>query len=232
MDRTDISAEQIGELAKRIFPIIAENGLQHTTMDMLARSLSMSKRTLYEIFGSKDDMIRIIMDSLNKDYAKHLQEICNRSDNMMEIMANAIIYQLQSINKLSASFFRDMDDRYNHLRRNYESASSKISVYIHKAIDMGIKEGVFRKDANYNVILSLLRVQMESLKRMEEFFPPDITIVEAYNWISLGFLRSIATPKGMMTLDRLTDKFNVKSNGSESTADNNISNLNDNVTKE
>ncbi len=97
---------------------------------------------------------------------------------------------------------------------------------------MGIKEGVFRKDANYNVILSLLRVQMESLKRMEEFFPPDITIVEAYNWISLGFLRSIATPKGMMTLDRLTDKFNVKSNGSESTADNNISNLNDNVTKE
>jgi len=232
MDKTDISAEQLGELARRIFPIIAEKGLSHTTMDLLARRLSMSKRTLYEIFGSKDEMIRIIMGCLNKDYAKSLQEICSRSDNMMEIMANAMIYQQQSMSKLSAAFFRDMDNRYIHLRGEYESTSKKMSVHIRKAIEMGISEGVFRKDANYNVILPLIRVQMESLKRMEEFFPPGITIVEAYNWISLGFLRSIATPEGMMTLERLTDKFNVKPDGSESTADNIINNITDNVKKE
>lgn len=232
MERTDISEEQLGELARRIFPVIAKNGPAHTTMDMLARHLSMSKRTLYEIFGSKDDMIRIMMECLHNDYIQYMQEIISRSGNMMEVMANAIIYHLQFMSKLDAAFFRDMDDRYLHLRSDYESQTRKMAVYIQQAFEIGISQGVFRKDVNYKVIITLIRIQMESLKRMEEFFPPDVSITEAYNTISLSFLRSIATAKGMQTLEKITDKFNETSNGSDSTADKTISNINDNVTKE
>lgn len=78
------------------------------------------------------------------------------------------------------------------------------------AIRLGIRQGVFRSDSNYPVIIPLFRVQMESLKRMEEFFPPGITLVEAYNAIALGLLRSIATPDGMRVLDELTEKFNIR----------------------
>lgn len=78
------------------------------------------------------------------------------------------------------------------------------------AFKTGVKQGVFRDDINYEVTAQLLRVQMESLKRMEEFFPKNITLVEAYNAIIVGMLRSIATPKGMEIVDNMANKFKAK----------------------
>lgn len=72
---------------------------------------------------------------------------------------------------------------------------------------LGVRQGVFRDDVNYEIIIRLFRIQMESLKRMEGFFPKDISLVEAYNAISLGMLRSIATPKGMEVIDGIAGRF-------------------------
>lgn len=210
MEKTDLTSEQYDRLVHAIFPILAEKGPSHTTMDLLARRLSMSKRTLYEIFGSKDDMIKQIMEHLHKEYHRQVEEITRNCDNVMETMANVLIYHQKTMSKLSARFFRDMDDRYSHLRGDYESNSRKWSGYMENAIRLGIRQGVFRSDSNYPVIIPLFRVQMESLKRMEEFFPPGITLDEAYNAIALGLLRSIATPDGMRVLDELTEKFNIR----------------------
>ena len=41
---------------------------------------------------------------------------------------------------------------------------------------------------------------------MHDVFPPDVTLAQAYESITIGFLRSIATPKGMQILDGLTAK--------------------------
>lgn len=209
MEKSDLSAEQYDRLIDSIFPILAEKGLSHTTMDLLAKRLTMSKRTLYEIFESKDGMIASVMKHLQQRYEKEIERIIRQSDNVMEIMANVLIYHQETMSKLSARFFRDMDDRYRHLREHYESNSDKWNDYMQRAVRLGVQQGVFRKDTNYRVMIRLIRVQMESLKRMEELFPPDITLVEAYNAIALGFLRSIATEKGSVVLEQLTPKFKI-----------------------
>ena len=71
----------------------------------------------------------------------------------------------------------------------------------------GVRQGVFRPDVNYPVTIEMVRVQMESLKRMEEFFPAGISIGEALGTIGIGFLRSIASSEGMECLDRISPKF-------------------------
>ncbi len=207
MDKHNLTAEQYDQLINKIFSILAERGPADTTMDLLAKRLSMSKRTLYEIFGSKDDMIRAIMDHSHHEYSVKIEEIIRASDNVMEAAANILAYHQKMMSRLSAQFFKDMDTKYHHLHEEYESHSRKWTGYMQRAIRQGIRQGVFREDANYDVIIPLLRVQMESLKRMEEFFPPDITLTEAYNTICLGLLRSIANTKGMEILDKMSYKF-------------------------
>lgn len=206
MEKADLTSEQYDSLIERIFKILAELGPSHTTMDLLARRLSMSKRTLYEIFGSKDDMIKQILEHLQKKHQTHIEAVSSQCDNVMEMMVHVLLYQQQIMSCLSAKFFKDMDDRYSHLRGDYESNSRKWTDHISSAINLGISQGVFRPEANYHVILPLMRVQMESLKRMEEYFPPEITLAEAYSAIAQGFLRSIATPKGLLILEQLTSK--------------------------
>lgn len=210
MERTDLKEEQFERLVEAIFPIVAESGPYHTTMDAVARKLSMSKRTLYEIFGSKDEMIISVMRHMKKTHSEGIDRIIRASSNVMEAMANVLIYHQQMMSRLSADFFRDMDTRYHNLRKEFESDNCKWEEYISIAVKLGKQQGVFRTDTNYKVMFTLFRVQMESLKRMEEFFPPGITLLDAYNTISISFLRSIATEKGMKTLDQLTKKFNIR----------------------
>lgn len=202
-----INDEEYNRLVLEIFPILAEKGPSHTTMDLLARRLQMSKRTLYEIFGSKDEMIKSVMKHLQQKYSARVERIVSQSENIMEAMANILLFHQEAMSQLSADFFRDMDDRYNHLRNDYETNSRNWAQHISNGIRLGIRQGVFRTDANYDIIIPLVRVQMESLKRMEEFFPPEITLAEAYGSIALGLLRSIATPQGMRILDKLSPKF-------------------------
>lgn len=207
MDRTDINSPQYADLCSRIFGILATKGPSQTTMDLLAKELTISKRTLYEIFGSKDEMLKTILEGVHEQYAKDVAKLVRNSANVMEALANILLYHQKAMTRISANFFKDMDTRYKHLRPDYDKNSRKWSSYLVQALKLGIRQGVLREDVNYGITVPLLRVQMESLKRMEEFFPPGITLVEAYNSIALGTLRSIATPKGMETIDKLTPRF-------------------------
>lgn len=207
MVRADLTDEQYDRLVNAIFKVLVENGPSHTSMDLLARKFSMSKRTLYELFGSKDEMITETMEYIQQCHAKQIKELISECTNVMESMATAIIYLQKTMGKLSAKFFRDFDDKYSHLRCQFDNESKCWIEDMQKGIQIGIQQGVFRTDPNYDVMIPLLRVQMESLIRLENVIPSDFSVKDAYRTIGLGFLRGIATEKGMRILEGLTPKF-------------------------
>lgn len=203
MEKTDLTSAQYAKLLKSIFPIIAEKGPSHTTMDHVASSLQMSKRTLYEIFGSKDEMLREVLEHIHHTYAEEIREIVSHTGNVMEAIARVIHFHQKMIGGFNMDFFHDLDTRYRHLRADYEAKGRHWGATMENALKLGIKQGVFRDKINCALMTRLLGIQMESLKRMEEFFPAGITLSEAYNTIGETFLRSIATPKGLEILEKL-----------------------------
>ncbi|MBD5348820.1 MAG: TetR/AcrR family transcriptional regulator [Bacteroides sp.] len=203
MERADLPIEQYNSLLDSIFTIIVEKGLAHTSMDFVASRLGMSKRTLYEIFGSKDEMLNSMLDHQHALHKANIDKIFNSSSNTMEGLARVIKYQQEVFRKINKSFFKDMDERFKNLRHDYNHQHRKLNIGLGKAIITGMRQGVFRKGIDFELLLTLLRVQMESLKRMEDFFPPEITLSRAYEAIAQSFLRSIATPKGIEILENL-----------------------------
>lgn len=210
MDKSSMTEEQYNLLLDQIFPILADNGPGATTMDLVARSLSMSKRTLYEIFDCKEHMLSELLGRYHAKYARMVERIMRETPDMMTTMARVFLFHQRFMRVVNVNFFVDMDHRFPGLRSKYEEKTQQWKHYVLMAFRMGVKQGVFRDDINYEVTAQLLRVQMESLKRMEEFFPSNITLVEAYNAITVGLLRSIATPKGMEIVDNMAGKFKGK----------------------
>ncbi len=147
----------------------------------------------------------VIVDNRTRHGVK-IREIMEKTTNMMEAIANVFLFHIDLMRDINAKFFFDMDVRYHTLRDKYEE-SAHFSKYMIEACRAGVRQGVFRPDVNYPVTIEMVRVQMESLKRMEEFFPAGISIGEALGTIGIGFLRSIASPKGMECLDRISPKF-------------------------
>lgn len=190
-------------LLKSISTIIFRRGLKATTMDGVASSLGMSKRTLYEIFGSKKDMILHTVKYWQAQHHQKAQEIFSTAPTIMEAMFLTFKYHLRFMRDVNVEVLRDMDREYREIRDQFENRDGVWGEALLNAINVGIEQGVFRPDLNYKVMLPLMRIQMESLKRMEEFFPADITIAEAFDAIGIGFLRSIASQEGMKILDEV-----------------------------
>lgn len=207
MERNSLTEQQYNNLIDRISPLILGRGPCDTSMDMVAQHLSMSKRTLYEIFISKDDMIKEVLTRLRMNFRERIMKIIRESCDTMEAMAKIFLFHQEVMENINAKFFQDLDSRYKEIRKDYDHGFETWKTQLISSFSLGVKQGVFRRDANYEVIVSLLRIQMESLKRMEEFFPEDITVKEASNAICLGLLRSVASPEGMKILDALTPRF-------------------------
>lgn len=206
MEQISISEESYNKLLEAIFPIITANGLKATTMDGVAASLSMSKRTLYEIFGSKSEMLSAVIHYFHERHKKVVERIFLTSNSVMEAIYRALLINKKAMREFSVEFFRDMDSYYKELRGLYESESNCWNEKMMYAINLGVEQGVFRQDVNYPITLRMMSIQMESLKRMEEFFPPDVKLQDALDTIIVGFLRSIASPKGMEILDDIRKK--------------------------
>lgn len=190
------------KLLSAILPFVLKNGLKATTMDKVASELSMSKRTLYEIFDNKEDMIKQVLMHMHRTHIANIEWIFKNADTVIEAFYEILKSYRGLMETACADFYRDMDVMYSKIRNVYDAQTDAWQLNMLKAISAGQEQGVFRTDVNYPVILRMFRIQMESLKRMEEFLPEDVTIPEAFNVVSMSFLRSIASAKGMEILEK------------------------------
>lgn len=203
MKRTDMTSEDYERLLKSIAPIIMERGLKAMTMDFVAARLGMSKRTLYEIFGSKNHMAEEVMEYMHRANIEIMKHLFDSSPTVLEAWIRIIEAHRDMIERINVSLFRDMDTYYKDMKGNYCRRVDDRNRELVKVCLRGVEQGVFRPDVNYSIQTRIFEIQMESLKRMEELFPPDITVAEVYDAICVGFLRSIVTPEGMRLLDSL-----------------------------
>lgn len=197
-----LSEKQMSELCNVIMQIMIENGLKGTTMDLVAARLRISKRTLYEIFESKIDMLTTALKYVSHERSAKFEHIIESADNILEAILTIFDRHQQYLAPVNVNFFKDMDRLYSMIRDPYNSHRKIREEYTNKIFMMGVEQGYFRQDINYSILYRTLEIQMESLKRMEELFPADTSLVDIYQNITRTFLRGIVTPKGQKILDR------------------------------
>ncbi|MDE6335182.1 MAG: TetR/AcrR family transcriptional regulator, partial [Muribaculaceae bacterium] len=63
MTREDMTPGAYDALIDAIGELLLKRGLKATTMDSIASALQISKRTLYEIFNSKNEMVLCALEA-------------------------------------------------------------------------------------------------------------------------------------------------------------------------
>lgn len=202
MKKEDIGQPQLDKILQEIVPLLMKNGLKATTMDNLATQLQMSKRTLYEIFGSKEGMFMEAHKFFHKKMSDALKDIFNKSANLMEAIIKCFLYNRDIMGFVSAEFIRDMEEFASSAQMISDSKRMHHYQLLSDVLEQGVKEGYFRNDVNLKVQCRMLALQMESLKRSQELFPVDISLLEIYDSIIIGFLRGISSNKGLDELER------------------------------
>ena len=132
-------------------------------MDDIAKENGISKRTLYEILPSKEDIIREIVNLHIASEKKLFSEITKKGVNSIEMMIelSRLIFHMYS--KINPKVLFDLKKYYRDIWNVIEKFNTDaVREIIEFNIDKGIKEKLYRSEID-PVIVSLLFVKQLQL---------------------------------------------------------------------
>lgn len=190
------------ELRERIILAAVElfttNGIKSITMDEIAASLGISKRTLYEVFPDKETLLEECILKSQKDGDIFVKGVIETSSNVLEVLLRCYQWSIERFHATNKKFFEDIKKypKTYQLMKNNRNRSSEDTVNFFKE---GVKQGIFRDDVNFAIINLLVRDQLDLL--MNSDICNEYSFLEVYESIMFTFLRGISTEKGARVLE-------------------------------
>lgn len=190
VEKTDLR-ERIVTTASRLFQA---QGVKQVRMDDVARELSVSKKTLYELFADKEELLLEVVKVISMGFHQNVKEIICSSANVLEqifMLYKRVIEHCREVNPL---FFIDLM-RYPQVQAFFEQVHVQHADRIKEWLMMGVKQGLLRDDVNYEVFLRQDGFQIDKLLINPEVrnYPPKVI----YDSVVLVMLRGLATDKGL-----------------------------------
>ncbi len=202
-DRDELRQKVI-ETAYQAF---SKSGIKNVHIDDIALSLSISKRTIYELFQGKEQLLLSVVRFRQDCITEYMKRITSRTENVLEVILLFHLRESDEFYRMNPLFFKELVKYPKVLELIHEEQRKNESVsldYFHK----GVEQGMFRDDINYNVINKIISSQMDILLYSDQL---DVySLPEVLQEITLLYLRGISTEKGLKIVDEFLQKMKRK----------------------
>lgn len=200
--------ERIIEKAGDLF---YQYGIKNTSMDELASSLGISKRTIYENFRDKEDILLSLLIKLREERDKHFSVFLSEKYNVVEIFIKIIEIQ-QATPPGNVKFFKDIHKYYPRAARLMQEDINKNNAFLRSFLRNGIEQGFIRKDLNVDVAAFLVEESTYTYVRASYLEKPPFSFPELFYTMMINFVRGISTEKGIRIIDRYLEKQKKENN--------------------
>jgi TetR/AcrR family transcriptional regulator, cholesterol catabolism regulator len=197
--------ERIIEGATELFKTY---GIKSVTMDSLAKQLGMSKRTIYEVFSDKDELLIGVLTWMAEKQKELVKRIIAESENSIVTIFRMLEINRDYLVEVSPVFLADLK-KYHHDVLMKKSDKCKMPDYRNhqEVIEIGIKEGLFRKDINPDLANRCLYNLGRSITD-NELYPNELfSRRDVIRNIFINYLRGICTQAGLDLINELESKF-------------------------
>jgi AcrR family transcriptional regulator len=198
--REENSKECVRELIlKTALEQFSRFGIKEVKMDDIASTLSISKRTIYEQFNDKEQLLLESLKLHNKIIHNEGKQIVRNASHTLEIILKLYDKYIDIISGINKKFFTDLKKYPEICKRKRHSEEQNDKRFL-AWIEEGRKQGWFREDANLEIFSYILRqnletiftAKMDSEENALSKFPPQ----ELGRTLIIFYLRGISTPKG------------------------------------
>lgn len=197
--------DKLIELAAEMF---VSEGIKSVRMDDIAHRAGISKRTLYEEFGDKEELIFLAMIHHFTKFENHNEVIVDESPNILI----ATIRIMQCVVNSSEENWKI----HNTLTRFFPAVSKRLQEY-HKGrkshifrgrLEDGIREGLLVPRTNLDLAMSTLHYLATSVVINDGSFPlPEgMTPKDVFLEVTVNVMRGISTAKGIEIIDEYMEK--------------------------
>lgn len=179
-------------------------GIKSVKMDDIANRLSISKRTLYEIFNDKEELLSECVKRRYQDTKAYMASVYEKSDNIMEVILEYYLKNLEDLKRVNHRFFEDMK-KYPSIVLQMKKERSNNQKAAVEFFQKGIEQGLFKDDMDMGLVIQLMNLLCDQIMKEElgRTYPLD----EIFKTLILVFIRGISTEKGIQILDRVIAEY-------------------------
>ena len=198
--------EKAQKILNQVRVLFMQYGIKSLTMDDLARHLGISKKTLYQSFSDKADLVLQGIQLHMDEEMEALDRLHDESENAIDemfIMSQHVSGHLQ---QMHPSILFDLQKYYPMAFAKFEEYKLKtVMSCLIRNMEEGIEQGLYRENLNIPIVAGLY------VGRMDLFFDQKLFPSTKYSPKDVYFeairyhIRGIASEKG---LELLRDKFN------------------------
>jgi len=179
-------------------------GFKIVTMDDLAQSMSISKKTIYKFFKNKNHLISSCVESLQKrivisfkqirkDATNPIIELFQIKKEAMKILGNTETAPQFQLQKFYPEIYQELKSREFDL----------VSDVFQESLKKGIKSGYFREEININFITRIYLNGMRGARDINLFPLSEFKVEQVIEDFIDYHLRAISTKKGITLLNRI-----------------------------
>jgi AcrR family transcriptional regulator len=165
------------QLLKCSIEQFTQYGSKHKTLDALASSLGVSKKTIYTFFDNKEDLVTCSLESLLNAYREYIKEILI-NNNKDPIFGVIFIYKrgFEYLKYFKPSFLFDLEKYYPRASTLFDPFIEELSIIIiYKMLKKAQEAGTIRTDVNLELIVKISFFKINNLvfkaHNLFEFYP-------------------------------------------------------------
>ena len=198
-------------IVERASEMFVANGIKSVRMDDIAHNLGVSKRTLYELFGDKEELLYLCMTFFLEKQRANINLNSKDSSTVLENILRGFLMMLQYSevnNRIMSNLQRFYPSVFERIRtESGEVGRENLRNAIHRCADEGYLDGRFNMDLAITV---LYYTAMGVIARRDFPYPEGVSPQAAFQHIVICFFRGVATPKGLEIIDNFVEANGIK----------------------
>lgn len=182
-------------------------GIRSVSMDNISNHLGVSKKTLYQYFKDKDEMVFSVTEAHILKDKEDLAKMAGIAKNAVEELVMLSACLRENFRDMNPSLLFDLQ-KYHHKAWSLwiDYKNNYIKSHIERSINQGKSEGTFRAELDTEMI-AILRMETIQLPFDPTLFPKDkFAMAEVQMQIFEHFIYGLFTDKGKKLYEKYKQK--------------------------
>jgi len=196
--------ERISAKAEELF---MQFGIRSVSMDDIAHSLGMSKKTLYQYYTDKDELVYAMIESHIRDMQQDCESCREQAHGAIHEIFITMEQILDELSNMNPMVLYDLEKFHHKAFQHFKEHKDKYLVKIvRNNIEWGITEGLYRSEVNVDV-MSKYRMESMMIPFNVAVFPPGkYNLATISEMIIENFIYGLATIKGHQLIQQYNEQ--------------------------
>ncbi|HKI89818.1 MAG TPA: TetR/AcrR family transcriptional regulator [Draconibacterium sp.] len=202
-DELNLNDPKLKSILEGTVKLFYEFGIRNLNMDDISRKLGISKKTLYQYFKSKEDLIEKLFYFDEMKWESKFAEIRLKKLNAIDILIQVSLMVFDELEKLNPQLKFELKKYYEPIFNDFMDKKHKhIFNQISKNIKKGIKERLYRSDVNIELVAGLYVKNLVDMHSKDYSFFENITFEQVFEVMFENHIRAISTPEGIAYFEK------------------------------